>query len=159
MTKLIKYSSPNGFSGRSVFFNSPLPFIDEIMKGDLFPSFTSDLLEGDISGNMPSVNISETPDHYEVELSVPGISKEDIRVELNDGSLIITAENGSGKEEGNKRYSRREFTYGAFKKSFRLSEDVDAGKISASCENGVLKLVLPKREEAKPAPPRQIAIG
>jgi HSP20 family protein len=110
---------------------------------------------------IPLVNIKETNENFEVEMAAPGMNKEDFKVELDGNVLTITSERKDGNEvkEG-ERYSRREFSYQSFQRSFQLPKEVvDADKIEAKYENGVLRLVIPKKEEAKPRPPKMIQIN
>jgi HSP20 family protein len=110
---------------------------------------------------IPAVNIKETNDHFEVEMAAPGMSKNDFKVELDGNTLIITSEKQQEKEEKeNERYTQKEFSYQAFQRTFQLAKDVvDLDKIQAKYENGVLNLVIPKKEEVKPKPPRMIQIS
>lgn len=110
--------------------------------------------------SMPAVNIRETSDSFEVEMAAPGMSKKDFRIELDNNLLTISSERKEENEskEGD-RYTKREFSYQSFQRSFTLPKDVvDANKIKAQYVDGVLRLSIPKREEAKPRPPRQIAV-
>ena len=109
--------------------------------------------------SIPAVNIRETNEGFEVEMAAPGMSRKDFRIELENNLLTISSEKKEEmeKKEG-ERYSRKEFSYQSFKRSFSLPEVVDYDKINARYENGVLHLSLPKKEEAKPKPPKQIAI-
>jgi len=103
-------------------------------------------------------NIHETKDGYHVELSAPGRNKEDFKINLDNGLLTISFEK---KEEAeNKEYKtiRKEFSFRSFKRSFNLDDKINTGGIQAKYENGVLKLYLPKKEEAAVAP-QQIAIN
>jgi HSP20 family protein len=110
---------------------------------------------------IPLVNIKETNENFEVEMAAPGMNKEDFKVELDGNVLTITSEKKSENEvKDGERYSRREFSYQSFQRSFQLPKEVvDADKIEAKYENGVLKLVVPKKEEAKPRPPKTIQIS
>ena len=101
--------------------------------------------------SMPPVNIHETDNNYELELSAPGRNKEDFKINLENGLLTIGFERKEENttENGNKTI-RREFSYQSFKRSFTLDDKIDTNNIQASYENGILKLVLPKKEEAKP---------
>lgn len=159
MKALIKTSKPNGWLSHSNSFSSPFSMLDEMMKDDFFPALSSDLMGMDFSSHMPAVNISEEADRYQVELSAPGLTKENIKVEVLDGNLVISAENKQESKTENKKYSRREFSYGTFRKSFILSDDVQEDNITANYENGILNITIPKKEEAKPKPAREIKIG
>lgn len=102
---------------------------------------------------IPAVNIRETDTDFRIEVAAPGLKKEDISVELENGVLTIAAETKSEKEESDKqgRYTRKEFSYSSFKRSFSVNEDsVDAEKIEGKYENGVLNLVLPKKTKSEP---------
>ncbi|WP_317130037.1 Hsp20/alpha crystallin family protein [Segetibacter sp. 3557_3] len=111
--------------------------------------------------SIPMVNIKETNDQYEVEVAAPGMSKEDFKVELNNDMLTISSEKTHENEQREEeKFSRREFSYQSFRRSFQLSrESVDADNIQAKYENGVLRLLIPKREEVKQKPSRLINIS
>ena len=114
----------------------------------------------DPNTTLPSVNIKETNDLFEVEMAVPGMTKDDFKVELNNNYLTISAEKKTEDEtKKGERYTRREFSYRSFSRSLTLPDVVEADKIQAGCDNGILKLSIPKREEAKPKPIRQIEIS
>lgn len=128
--------------------------------------FTRDLLNWGLANNsttnttIPAVNIKETGDAFEVEMAAPGMRKEDFRVELDGNQLTIGSEfeNRDDMKEG-ERYTRREFSYQSFQRSFTLPKNVvDIDQIEARYENGVLRLLIPKREEARQKPPRMIEI-
>jgi len=144
-----------------------------LKRNDLFPGFNhlfDDFLTRDLWGSsnnsststtIPAVNIRETNENFEVEMAAPGMTKNDFRIELDGNMLTITSEKNEEREqkEGEK-YTRREFSYQSFQRSFQLYKDVvDAEKIQAKYENGVLHLIIPKREEAKQRPPRMIQIS
>lgn len=109
---------------------------------------------------IPAVNIKETAAGFEVEVAAPGMKKEDFRIELDGTTLTIGSEWQSQHEEKEgERYSRREFSYQSFQRTFTLPKNVvDVDQINAKYENGVLRLLIPKREEAKQKPPRMIEI-
>ena len=134
---------------------------------NLFDDFFSrDLLNWGLENHsstnttIPAVNIKETADNFEVEMAAPGMRKEDFRIELNGNELTINSERQNQREaaEG-ERYSRREFSYQSFQRTFTLPRNVvDVDQIDAKYENGVLRLLIPKREEAKQKPPKMIQI-
>jgi HSP20 family protein len=103
----------------------------------------------------PRVDIREEKDAVLLTAELPGVSKDDVKVELENGVLTISGEKKTEREENESGFYRSERVYGSFKRSFRVPETVDAEKIEAEYVNGVLKLVLPKRPEAAP---RQIAV-
>jgi HSP20 family protein len=109
---------------------------------------------------LPSVNIIENTEGYEVEMAAPGLKKEDFNIELNNDLLTISSEKQMENEsKKNGQYTKREFSYQSFSRSFTLPRTVENEKISAKYENGLLKVMIPKREEAKPKPKKQIAIS
>ena len=139
--------------------NSFPALFNDIFHRDLF-----DWGEANFSNTgttIPAVNIKETKDGFEVEMAAPGMKKNDFRIELENNLLTISSEsNNQNVENDGDRYSRREYSYQSFQRSFTLPRDVvDSEKIKAKYEDGVLKLMIPKREEAKPKPPRQILIN
>jgi len=108
---------------------------------------------------LPSVNIKEGDESFEVEMAAPGLTKNDFKIEVNQGILKISSEKREESEsKENDKYSRKEFSYQAFCRSFTLPMTVDSDKIAAKYENGILTVALPKREEAKPKPVRMIDI-
>jgi HSP20 family protein len=101
---------------------------------------------------VPAVNITEKQDHFEISLGVPGMKKDDFSIDVEGNMLTISAEAEEQKEKKEERHTRREFNYTSFSRTFTLPEGVVRDKIDASYENGMLKLVIPKTEEArKPA--------
>jgi HSP20 family protein len=111
--------------------------------------------------SIPAVNIKETNDSFEVEMAAPGMTKEDFKIELDNNLLTISSEKQNEQEEKEgERYTRREFSYQSFQRTFNLPKDVvDADKIEARYENGMFHLVIPKKEEVKQRPPRTIQIA
>lgn len=109
---------------------------------------------------LPSVNIKENNDGFEVEMAAPGLNKKDFKVELNNDLLTISCEKEMENDvnEGN-RFTKREFSYQSFSRAFNLPVTVQADKIKAKYEDGILKVMIPKREEAKPKPIKQISIS
>lgn len=103
----------------------------------------------------PAVDIFETDDAIVLSVEVPGVDREHIFIELKDGVLSLSGERKLEKEAGEERYHRMERCYGAFHRFFTLPAAVDPGKVDAALRDGVLRIRLPKREEAKP---RQIAV-
>lgn len=101
---------------------------------------------------MPSVNVKETETNYEIEMAVPGLKKEDFKINIDRNILTISSESQTENEERDekKNYTRREFNYQSFTRSFTMPSDiVDVEHIEAKYENGILKLAVPKRENAK----------
>ena len=107
----------------------------------------------------PEVNIVEKESSYDIELAAPGFEKHDFEIAVEHNQLIISAVKKEEKREDNFTYTLREFVATSFKRKFNLPENlVNEDAIEAIYENGVLKVLLPKREEAKPKAPKQIAI-
>lgn len=127
---------------------------------DLFPSLLNGFFNEDyVERFTPSANIKENDGGYEVELALAGYNKEDFKIEVNNHTLTVSTESKSESEETEENYVRKEFSYNSFSRSFRLPKTVDSDKIEASYENGILKLEIPKKEEAKAKEPRLIAIN
>ena len=143
--------------------NSSFPAMNSIFD-DLF---NKDLINWGLVNNsatnttLPSVNIRENNDNFVVEMAAPGMTKEDFKIELDGNLLTISSEKEDRNEmKDGERYTRQEFSYQSFQRSFQLPKDVvDADKIQARYESGVLNLVIPKKEHAKQKPPRMIEIA
>ena len=144
-------------------------FFDDLFNRDFFNWNTSNF--SNTNTTIPAVNIKETADSYDVEVAAPGMNKKDFKVQLDGNLLTISSEKaeqqeGDNQQEGNwskkkeERYISREFSYQSFYRTFTLQKDVvDADKIQARYEDGVLHLLIPKKEEAKQKPPRVIEIA
>ena len=132
---------------------------DDLFSRDLFDWNNSNF--STTGTTLPAVNVKETAESFVVEMAAPGMKKEDFKVELNNNLLTISSEQKSEHEEKeNDKYTRKEFSYQSFQRSFQLSrEAVDADNIQAKYENGVLHLTIPKREEVKQKPSRLINIS
>lgn len=135
---------------------------------DMLPSIFNDFFDRDLfdltnssltNSTLPAVNIKESKEDYLVEVAAPGMNKEDFKIELENNFLVISSENEDKKEEEGKEFTRREFSYQSFKRSFSLPKTIDDGKIKANYKDGVLKITLPKKEEAKEKPKKLIAVG
>ncbi|MER3465274.1 MAG: heat-shock protein [Chitinophagaceae bacterium] len=115
----------------------------------------------DTNTTIPAVNIKETAENYEVEVAAPGMNKKDFKVELDGNTLTISSEKTNEQvEKDDERYARKEFSYQSFQRSFTLQKDVmDIDKIQAKYENGLLHLLIPKKEEAKKKAPKLIQIS
>ncbi len=114
----------------------------------------------DSENSIPAVNIKEKPDSFSVEMAAPGMDKKDFKIEIDGSALTISSEKQNEKEEKDgENYNRKEFSYQSFYRTFHLPKEVvNADKIQAKYENGILKLEIPKREEAKQKPARLINI-
>jgi HSP20 family protein len=130
-----------------------------------FPSLIDDFINTDwnlkvpsFSGTVPAVNIKELDSQFEIELAVPGMKKDDFEIEVEDGVLSIssTQEEEQVNEKG--KFTRREFSYSSFRRSFTLPDSVDPTKIDATYKEGLLLVLLPKHKEAQPQPKKLIKI-
>ena len=142
----------------SLLNSLPILF-DDFLNRDLFNWSNANF--SNTNTTIPAVNIKETADTYEVEVAAPGMTKKDFKVELDGNMLTISSEMTNQKEEGNEeRYFQREFSYQSFQRTFNLQKDVvDIDKIQAKYENGLLHLLIPKKEEAKQKPPKLIQVS
>jgi HSP20 family protein len=104
----------------------------------------------------PAVDLRETDDFFLVSVDLPGVNPKDIHVDIQDGRLSISGERMREEKREEKGFRRFERSYGGFERSFQLPANVDEAKIQARCENGVLEVMLPKSEVAKP---RQVQIN
>ncbi len=130
-------------------------FADDFFCKDVMSNF----FDNQIGASMPAVNIAETKDNFRIEVAAPGLNKEDFKIDLHNNVLSISSEKQDSKEEKNEKVMRREFSYTSFKRSFGLPEMVEQDQIKAIHLNGVLLVEIPKREEAKEKPARQISIS
>jgi HSP20 family protein len=117
---------------------------------DVFDSIFNDTFFNDrMVTRVPAVNISETENNYHVELAAPGLKKEDFKLNLERNVLNIAVEQTVSQEDNQKNYSKREYSYNAFVRSFTLPESADDSQINASYTDGILRIDIAKREEAK----------
>jgi HSP20 family protein len=125
---------------------------------DVFDSIFNDTFFGDrMVARVPAVNISESENNYHVELAAPGLKKEDFKLNLERNQLSISVEQSANQEDNQKNYSKREYSFNSFVRSFTLPESADHANIEASYSDGILRIDIAKREEAK-AVRRQIEI-
>ena len=131
-------------------------FFDDFFTKDLFnwPSSSS------TGTTIPSVNIYETDGEFHVEMAAPGMSKNDFSIELDNNTLTISSQKTSEKKDSDdKNYQRKEFSFQSFMRTFHLPDSAEAEKINAKYADGILKLVIPKKEEAKRKPIKTIKIS
>ncbi len=136
-----------------------------------FPSFFDKFFEGNLMDwnnwnfsstdtTLPAVNVKENDDAFVIEVAAPGMSKEDFKVNYDNGRLTISSERKNEKQDQGENYTRKEFSYQSFQRSFNVPENVvSGGKIAANYKDGILIINLPKREEVKPKPSREIKIS
>ncbi|MBN2637992.1 MAG: Hsp20/alpha crystallin family protein [Bacteroidales bacterium] len=113
---------------------------------DLFENFERNFINqaNELKGDMPAVNINEENDRFILELAAPGLNKSDFKINLDN--QVLTISSAKKEEKNEKNYTRREFLFNSFTRSFTLPKNVDSEKISADYENGILKLQLPKKD-------------
>ena len=133
-------------------------FFDDFLSRDLFDWGYRN--NSKTNTTLPSVNILEDNDSFMVELAAPGMRKKDFRIELENDTLTISSQKELENQlKKDAEYTLREFSYQSFKRTFQLPRKVvEATKIEAKYDNGILKILIPKKEEAKPIPPRKITI-
>ena len=131
-----------------------------IKSGETFPAMFDDFFKpwNEWLGNggswgkvltVPAVNITENNDDFKVTVAAPGLKKNDFTIDVEGNMLTISSEKEENFEQKEARYTRKEYSYTSFNRSFSLPEEVNQGKIEASYAEGVLTVVLPKKEEAK----------
>ena len=131
---------------------------DRFFDGDMFDWSNRNF--SNTNTTIPSVNIKENADAFVVEVAAPGFEKGDFKIELNLNTLSISSEKKVENEtrEG-EVFTKREFSYQSFSRSFTLPQIADGDRIEANYQNGILTVLIPKREEAKPKPARMIEIN
>ena len=139
----------------NVGFQNWSSWIDSFFNNDLPTLFNSNFNTGI---TLPKVNIRETADSYLVEMAVPGLKKSDFKIDLDNQTLCISAELNQESNQEQDSYTKREYGYSSFKRSFSLPETVEDSKINAAYKDGILTIHLPKKEEAKQQPPKSIKV-
>jgi len=139
-------------------------------SSDFYPASLENLFNGsefnlglpnlkETRATTPAVNIIENQDDFTIEVAAPGLKKENFSIELNKDRITLSLEKKDEETTESGQYQTREFNYRSFKKNFYLGENiVDTDKISAKYCDGILQLILPKTEQAKPKPSREIEI-
>ena len=142
---LVKFNKPN---------NALMPGFNDVFDSIFNDTFFNDRMVT----RVPAVNISETENNYHVELAAPGLKKEDFKINLERDVLNISVETTADHQDNQKNYNKREFSYQSFVRSFTLPDSADDSNINATYTDGILKIDIAKREEAK-AVRRQIMIN
>ncbi len=101
------------------------------------------------NGFIPTVNVYETEEAVNIEMEIPGIEKDELDIDLSDGVLTVKGEKKDEREDKSRNYHLYERTFGSFSRSFRIPDNVDQDQAKAKYEEGILKIELPKKEEAK----------
>ena len=133
--------------------NVLLPGFNDIFE----PFFNDSFLSDRMVTRVPAANISETADHFHIELAAPGLRKNDFKLQLDQNVLSVSVEQHSENNTGKKNFSKREYSYNSFVRSFTLPETADDASIEAEYNDGILKINIAKKEEAKSVS-RQIEI-
>ncbi len=146
-------------------------------NGNIFPEFMPRLfsinpwVNGELSdfedffsktgllSSVPSVNITDNKEDYKIELAAPGYDKEDFKIEVEDGILTISSEKKTEKEQKKDNYSRKEFSYQSFTRSFQIPENTLSDKIDANYTNGILRLIIPKKEATTTKSKKEVLIS
>lgn len=133
-------------------------FFDDFITKDLFDWSDKNFVA--LGSNLPSVNLKETDKQIEFELAAPGMKKEDFKVEIDNDILMISSEKEEEKEEVRKadHYVRREFNYQSFCRTFSLPDTIDENKIEANYKDGILHVIVPKKDGAKKRAVKNISI-
>ena len=143
---LVKFANGQKTHGINPFFN------------DVFDSLLNDKFLGDkLVSRVPAVNIAETENEFHIELAAPGLKKEDFKISVDKNVLSVSADKKTENVEEGKKFSKREYSYNSFTRSFTLPEVADHSKIEAEYTDGILKLNVAKKEEAK-IQSREIAV-
>ncbi|MDB5158272.1 MAG: hspA [Mucilaginibacter sp.] len=116
---------------------------------DVYSLLNDSFLNEKVATRTPAVNISETDNQFEVDLAIPGLSKEDIKINLDKNVLSVSADKKTETVDENKKFTKREYSFNSFSRSFTLPESADHTKIEADYTAGILKLTIAKKEEAK----------
>lgn len=146
---LIKFQNPKV----KRFFESEAMFPN---FGNAFDNFLK--MDYNYGESTPSVNVTENEQEYQLEYLVPGFKKEEIKVALEQNVLTVKAERKTETTEEQKRYTRKEFSFSSFKRSFTLPENIDTEQMVAKHEHGILSITIPKKVEEKKSGLKEIAI-
>lgn len=135
---------------------------------EMFPTMFREFFDRDFfdasnmgfsDSTMPIVNIKRGKDDFVLEVAAPGMTKDDFKIEIDSNILVISSEKEDIKQGNDEQFTRKEFSYQSFKRSFTLPSTIAEKDIKASYKDGVLNIVLPKKEEAKEKSKRMIKIG
>lgn len=159
MSNLIP-ATKNGTERSSNLGFRALPSISSWMDEFLNTGFGNEFVSNFNTGiTLPAVNVLDKAEEYVVEMAVPGLKKSDFDINLDNQLLSISAETQTDNTEEEHNFTRREFGYSSFKRTFSLPETVERDKINAKYNDGILRVVLPKRDEAKKKPSKQIKVS
>jgi HSP20 family protein len=169
---IVKYRNPNNGSNetRGTQGMAPTGFgWPSLLEDVTTPGWSRDLMQdffndnffsgvGRIGTTLPAVNITETADDVVIEMAAPGMKKADFKVEIDNDQLHIGYKKEQEEEKDNRNHWRREYNYQAFDRTFTLPSMVESDKVKASYTDGILRITVPKKEEARKKPARTIDI-
>ncbi len=130
-------------------------FTDDFFGKD----FMADVFDSSVNKTIPEVNVKENADSFLIEVAAPGLEKKDFKIDLNNNVLTISSEKEAKQVDEKEKFIRREFSYSSFQRSFSLPESVNQEKINAKHKDGILLVEIPKLDEAKEKPKREIKIS
>ena len=135
------------------------PLIDRFFDTDLFDWTSKNYSKTNTT--LPSVNVKENDNEFSIEVAAPGFDKNDFKIEVHNDVLTVSSEKQTENEtkDESERYTKREFSYQSFSRSFSLPLTADGDKVEAAYDKGILTVSIPKKEEAKPKSPRAIEIN
>jgi len=137
--------------------DNEMPMFSDILENffgrNYFPSFY-----GNDTCQVPSVNIVETENSFRIDVAAPGFAKENFKISYDDSVLTIAGTKEEKNETTKEKYTRREFAYASFERSFTLPDNLDSDKIEASYEDGILKINIPKKPEEVKKQVKEIVI-
>jgi HSP20 family protein len=132
--------------------------LDDFFGRDWLDSTMADWKKS--NSTLPAVNVQETNEDYMIEVAAPGMKREDFKIELDNDVLTISSNREERQEEKDGNYTRKEYSYQSFQRSFSLPQNrVKVDEIKANYVDGILKLTIPKTEDAKKKPAKQITVG
>lgn len=135
-------------------------FFDNFLSRDWMDWTNSNFSNTNTNTTLPAVNVQDTENEFVIEVAAPGLNKDDFKISLNHSQLTISSEKKEEKQSKEGNYSRKEFSYQSFQRSFQLPENlVEGDKITANYKEGILYIHVPKRDEVKPKPSRTIEIS
>jgi HSP20 family protein len=139
-----------------------------LKKGEFFPSFIGDIFKPwngwpeyrfDKILSVPAVNVTENEKEYKISVAAPGLKKTDFKIDVKDNVLTIAAESEKNKEVSEENFTRQEYNFSAFSRSFTLPENASEDNISATYDGGVLQLLLPKNSSVSKPSAKTIAVN
>lgn len=129
-----------------------------IFGRDMF-DFDSNLVPTRLGITVPTANIKETPKEFKLELAAPGLERNDFNIEIDNHTMTVSAEKEHQKDEDGEGYSKMEYSFNSFRRTFSLPENIKEDKVEAKYEKGVLKIRIPKEKETELKPVHKIAVS